>query len=392
MTQTVGIQHFALWDKIKSRGLPLSFGLEITARCNNNCRHCYVNLPAGDRVARERELSLGQIDRIAGEAAEMGALWCLVTGGEPLLRPDFADLYLALRRKGLLVEVFTNACLVTDEHVALFRRHPPRDIEVSVYGASLETYEAVTRQPGSYAAFLRGLGLLREGGVPVRLKAMALRSNVHELPAMAEFCRRWTADYYRFDPVLHLRTDGDPVRNAEIRAERLPPGEIAALERDDPERFQSLQDNCDALILDRQLSYQQCAACTDRDGCQEYAAFSRLFGCGVGTGSFYVSYDGTLRLCSALTAPGTTADLHRVSVREAWEELVPRVRALRTDDKTLLKSCKSCPYVNLCLWCPAHAYLETGSMEGETPYFCAVAHARAQALGVLSSAEEDTDL
>ncbi|NLG28711.1 MAG: hypothetical protein GX557_12425, partial [Chloroflexi bacterium] len=51
-----------LWDRLDGRRLPLSFEWEITARCNNDCRHCYINLPAGDSAARARELSLAEID------------------------------------------------------------------------------------------------------------------------------------------------------------------------------------------------------------------------------------------------------------------------------------------------------------------------------------------
>ncbi len=66
-----------------------SFDLEITARCNNNCRHCYINLPPGDRNAQANEMSLEQIGKIAQQAVEIGCIWCLITGGEPLLRKDF---------------------------------------------------------------------------------------------------------------------------------------------------------------------------------------------------------------------------------------------------------------------------------------------------------------
>ena len=151
-------------SKLADRRVPLSFDLELTARCNNDCRHCYINLPAGDLEARQNELSLAEISDIADQAVDLGALWCLVTGGEPLLRQDFAEIYLMLKRKGLLVSVFTNACLVTEEHVALFKNYPPRDLEVTVYGITQETYERVTRRPGSYAAFRRGLDLLLEAG------------------------------------------------------------------------------------------------------------------------------------------------------------------------------------------------------------------------------------
>ncbi len=248
-SSTTPLPSFELWERMKQKRAPIAFDLEVTARCNNDCRHCYINLPAGDQDARSRELSLPEIERIAGEAVSMGAMWCLLTGGEPLLRDDFFDIYLALKRLGLLVSVFTNACLVTPRHVELFRRYPPRDIEVTVYGATEATYERVTRRPGSYQAFLRGLDLLLAGGVKVRLKAMALRSNAHELPEIARFCRARTSDYYRFDPLLHLRFDRDARRNEEIIAERLSPEEIVAVERADEERFGALQRNCRELIL-----------------------------------------------------------------------------------------------------------------------------------------------
>jgi radical SAM protein with 4Fe4S-binding SPASM domain len=362
---TVGrLPEFGLWDKLADRRVPLDFSLEVTARCNNDCRHCYINLPAGDAEARRTELSVAEIGDLADQAAALGALWCLVSGGEPLLRPDFADIYLTLRRKGLLVSVFANACLVSPEHVALFKRYPPRDVEVTVYGVTEETYERVTRRPGSYAAFRRGLDLLLSHGVKVRLKAMALRSNVHELPAIAAFCRERTSDFFRFDPLLHLRYDGDPRRNEEIREERLSPAEIVAIEGADDERARALEKGCDKFIF------------------PEYhgEVCDHLFHCGAGNGSFAVSYDGIFRLCGDLWHPECTYDLRRGNLAEAWEELVPRVRDLRSASRDFLARCRRCPIVNLCLWCPAHAHLETGELDGFSEYFCEVAHARAEAL------------
>ena len=99
---------------------------------------------------------------------------------------------------------------------------------------------------------------------------------------------------------------------------------------------------------------------------------------GLAKNSFNVSYDGIFRLCSSLSTPDTNYDLRRGTVREAWETVVPRVRAMRTTNKALLRACKSCAYVNLCRNCPAHAYLETGDMQAISPYFCQVAHARVQ--------------
>lgn len=364
MTTYLAIQDLPLWERMKQKRRILSFDLEVTARCNLNCCHCYINLPASDHSVQGQELTPFEIGRIADQAIELGAMWMLITGGEPLLRTDFANVYLMLKRKGLLISVFTNATLVRLEHVDLFRRYPPRDIEVTVYGITRKTYETVTRRPGSFDAFRRGLDLLLSNGVRVRLKAMALRSNLHEFPAIADFCRQHTKDLYRFDPKLHLRFDGDPQRNQEIRAERLTAGEIVALEQADAARFHALRDGCDALI---QPEFTQSSG-------------DHLFQCGAGTDSFTVGYDGTFRLCSSLWAPGTTYDLRQGTLREAWEQHVLRVRDLRSNRPEFLDSCCKCPITNLCMHCPAHAHLETSAMDGPTPYFCAIAHARAEAI------------
>jgi radical SAM protein with 4Fe4S-binding SPASM domain len=355
------LPEYHLWEHMSARRAPLSFDIEVTARCNNDCAHCYINLPAGDAHAKRQELTLSEIDSIAAQAVDLGALWCLITGGEPLLRPDFPDIYLLLKRKGLLVSVFTNACLITPAHVELFRQYPPRDIEVSVYGVTRDTYEAVTRQPGSFHAFERGLDLLQAAGIPVRLKAMVLRANLHELPAIAAYCRARTHDYFRFDPLLHLRYDGDPIRNADILDQRLTPAEIAAVEAADPERSTAMQRDCDNLIFEPHTG----------------AGCGHLFHCGAGQGSFSVRYDGYFRLCASLNHPDTLYDLRRGSLAEAWGEHVAAVRARTSDSQAFQQSCRVCPLINLCLWCPAHGHLETGHMDGHSPYFCQVAHARA---------------
>jgi len=364
LVTSIKIKDFALWEKMREKKDLFSFDMEITARCNQNCRHCYINLPAGDKRAQRAELKLEEIDRIGREAVELGAFWCLITGGEPLLRKDFADIYLCLKNKGLLVSVFTNATLLNRDHIELFKKYPPRDIEVSVYGVTPETYESVTRKPGSFAAFEQGMDLLLQGGIKVRFKAMALRSNVHELPQISEYCRRITKDYFRFDPMLHLRVDGDTKRNEEIIAERLSPEEIVAIERADTEHFETLEKGCDKLIVP-EFSHADC---------------NHLFHCGAGHNSFSVSYDGKLRLCSSLWHPDCIYDLRQGSLRDAWTVFIPQVRDMRSDRQEFLEKCRRCQIINLCLWCPAHSHLETGEMDSVVEYFCRVAHARAEAL------------
>jgi radical SAM protein with 4Fe4S-binding SPASM domain len=227
-----------------------------------------------------------------------------------------------------------------------------------------KTYERVTRTPGSFGAFMQGFNLLYENRIPMRLKAMALRSNVYELPDIASFCRKYTRDYFRFDPFLHLRFDHSQIRNREIRSERLSPQEIMRLERSDPERIQALEKVCHDLTA------------------PEYArpAGNHLFRCGIGNGGFTLSYNGLLRLCSSLWHPDCVYDLKTGSLTAAWSDFVPRVLDMRSERKEFLTTCRVCSLINLCMWCPAHAHLETGMLDKPVDYFCQVAHIRAAAL------------
>ena len=95
---SISIQDLHLWEKRRKKRNVFSFELEITARCNNNCRYCYINFPAGDRNILKRELTFREIKSIADQAVSLGALWSLLTGGEPLLREDFLDIYIIARK------------------------------------------------------------------------------------------------------------------------------------------------------------------------------------------------------------------------------------------------------------------------------------------------------
>lgn len=360
------LPELSLWKTLESRRVPVAFTIDLTARCNNNCRHCYINLPPGDREAQQGEPRLEDILDIATQAVDLGALWCLLSGGEPLLRPDFNDIYLSLKRLGLLVSVFTNACLVTKEHAALFARFPPRDLEVTIYGASAETYERVTRTPGSHAAFRRGLDRLAAAGVPVRLKAMALRSNLAEFPAICETGRTWSGNAFRWDPSLHLRYDGNEARNAVIRAERLTPREVVALEAQDAGRLQALDELCGAAAAEASVAQEATAA--------GYP----LFQCSAGLNSFVLTADGRLGLCASLRHPDTLVDLEAVlhgGLEPMWTDLARRVRGLRSTEEWA-EECALCPSRLWCASCPAHAYLETGRLEARVECFCETARLR----------------
>jgi radical SAM protein with 4Fe4S-binding SPASM domain len=348
--------------------MPELFRLEITARCPLACRHCAIGRPEGEKVSKKLELSAPEIGRLAGEAAELGATRAEITGGEPLLRQDFFQVYQAVRSRGLPVSVATSATLVTGEHVRFFRKFPPAAVDVSVFGASRETYERVTRTRGSFEAFKRGLNRLFSGGVPVRLTVPALRSNKHEITALAGLCRAWSKGAFEIAPHLDLRYDGDASRNVLIRAERLDAREIVRLEKAGTENLGPVAPACPLRLPGKPLAA----------GDSRHAR--GLFGCDAGGREIVVGPFGALRPCRSLHHPDFLIDVRRVSLRNAFERLFPQALAKETDRPELADLCRSCSAGDFCLWCPAQSFLEAGRLDEPVEALCRMAAARAEGL------------
>ena len=354
------LNRLPLWKRTAQNRTPLQMDLEITARCNNHCVHCYINQPENDAGLIKSELSFEKIKDIADQAADLGVLWCLLTGGEPLLRKDFLDIYQYLKKKGFLVSVFTNATLVTPEHVRLFQSFPPRNLEVTVYGITRETYEKVTRTPGSFDLFTKGLDQLKSGGTRIGLKAVAMRANFHELSDIFAFCRSNTDTDFRFDPFLQLRFDGDPQRNREIKSQRLSGTEIVALEKADLKRLNALIRFCEKNIRP-DLPVE---------------GLPLIMGCGAGRSGFSVGNDGCFRLCASLHHPATIFNLNKMSLADIWRRHVPEILDMDSENPLFHEKCAACSLVNLCMWCPATAFLETGCMDMPVEAFCEMARLR----------------
>jgi hypothetical protein len=106
-------------------------------------------------------------------------------------------------------------------------------------------------------------------------------------------------------------------------------------------------------------------------------------------GSFTVSCDGLFCLYSSLYHPDCVYELRKGSLSNACHNFVHQVRDMHSDRREFLEMYRVCPLINLCMWCPAHAYLETGEMDAPVDYFCRVAHSRAEVLRYRSTLTGD---
>jgi len=349
-----------MWNKhSENRGI-FSFTIELTDRCNFKCRHCYICEDATS--AKDKELSADEILAVAKDAVKRGALWCTLTGGEPLLREDFPEIYIGLKKLGLLVTVFTNGSLITEKHIELFKTYPPYCIEITVYGMSENTYERVTGIKNSYNAVMKNLEALRMAEIPYRLKAMVIRSNYSEFGKISDFSKQNTMDFYRFDPFLHLRADGDEAKNKIIKEEIITDEEVLAVESTDKNRMNFLESLCRAV--------------DKAEPVKENLSEVPLFRCGAGLKSFVLGADGYVRLCSSLFKKEYCYDIRSGSLDDYWDNFVDKVRSKKSSDKEFINDCASCKYIDFCMWCPAHAELESGRPDSKIERFCSLAKKR----------------
>lgn len=369
-TEKINLDCFPLWQKIKNKGYLTQVSMELTERCNNNCLHCYINLPADDKEAKEKEITFMEIKAIADEAAKMGCLSWHLTGGEPLLRDDFSDTYLYLKRKGMRVSLFTNATLINSQMVNLFRKYPPQDIEVSIYGLSQKIYEAVTRNWGSFGAFRKGINLLKENRIPFTLKAAVLPQNFHEIKEMRDFAQSLTGKPLGL--VLKLNLDSrfsSGGKRDRIKRLRLSPEKVMEVLKHDEKRYRK----------DIELFCQKFLGAPHDD---------HLFSCGAGIGGCHVDAYNNFQLCMLLRHPDCIYSLRQGSFKEAWEKFVPKVREIRAHSEKYQEKCQRCFLKSFCEQCPAWSWMEHGVLDEPVEYLCQIAHAEAVWLGLLKEGEK----
>jgi radical SAM protein with 4Fe4S-binding SPASM domain len=244
----------------------------------------------------------------------------------------------------------------------------PFQIEITLYGRTRETYERLTGIPGSYDRCLRGIHLLMERRLPLRLKTVALTINKHEVWDMQRFTEEELGLEFKFDPIISPRIDC----SLSPLAVRLNPEEVVALDMLDEKRLDEWQ-----LFGERHMKGASAAACsTDKD----------LYDCGGGLNSFAIDPYGYMSIC--VLSQVDKYNLRGGTVRDGWEHFLRRVRQKKT---TRLTKCVACSLKSLCGMCPASGELENGDPEAPVDFLCHVAHLRAHAFGFAVPAHGDCE-
>lgn len=358
-------------NKAYRQKLAASGTFELTGRCNLSCKMCYIHKAENDSDALAKELPTSFWLDMVRQTQEAGTLTMLITGGEPLLRKDFREIYFACKQAGFLVSVNTNGTLLRDEDIAFFAQFPPVRLNVSLYGASAKTYEDLCGIGDMYARTTQNIRKLRTAGVPVKINYTVTPYNRADAAAIFSFGREVGA------PVQHTTYLFPPVRACGgcCETQRLSPQEAA---------------ECDLLCTQEKLSAEEfrrrCAAIVegtagftvpDEDGLRDPS--ERIF-CRAGTSSYWITYDGRLLPCGMLQEP--TCTLTDQPFAPAWRSL-----QAATDQIRMPAQCTACHLRPHCEVCAAVCYGENGEFSAVPQYICEKTKA---ALALYRSLEEAT--
>lgn len=344
------------YTKASRLKIPLSGTFELLPTCNFSCRMCYVRKSEKEVLEHSRPgVDTDGWLKIAEAARKEGMLFLLLTGGEPFLYKEFGRLYEQLYKMGLLISINTNGSLIDDEIIELFSRMPPKRINITLYGASDETYEALCRVKGGFYKVDQVIRRLRNKGISLKLNGTLTPYNIGDLEAMVSYARSqqllMQTTVYMFPPI---RKDMTKVG----QNERFTPEEAAGYQL---QASKYLYDEAvykaylERLANSKALPYGLNESCVDpADG---------KVRCRAGSAAFWVTWDGYMTPCGMMPEP--KVEMTGKSFADSWKELNQA-----TENLMLSGTCRRCSNREICHACAAIAMAETGNVSDVPRYLC----------------------
>lgn len=310
-----------VWEKAFADAIPISGTFELTARCNFNCRMCYVHLPASQIPKHGKELTAEEWIRIAREAKEAGTTWLCITGGEPLMHPEFETIWQELTRMGFFITLQTNASLLT-RYESLFEQCPPRACKITLYGSDDQVYREVCRVEHGFTEADAGIQMLKQMKIPVELVGTVIRQNFDDVGNMMGYAVK---NRLQWIPNINVRTAG---RGVDVDMEHL--------------RIKLPQTANDG---------QQKKKIVRQDPARKPYTYCRDFRVG-----YWIVWNGYMRFCSFMNGPDIP--VRNRSFRECWKELCEFWAGLEWPTE-----CGTCEYKESCARCAALFDIEDGKLK-----------------------------
>ena len=339
-----------LLDQARRTRTPANGSIELLPLCNMNCDMCYVRLSREEMEEKGRLHTADEWLEIGRQMKDAGVLFLLLTGGEPFLYPDFRRLYLELRKMGMIITINTNGTLIDEDLAEFFGKYKPRRVNITLYGTDEETYANLCHYPGGYEKTLRGIRLLREQGVDVKVGGSLARANRDDLDKLLDI-----------GEALDIPVRVDTYMMPATRERDLPYNMQSRL---NPEEAARARIHALKREMGPELFPQYVRQSVERaDHPEPVEAKPGHMSCMAGQCSFTINWQGEMRPCVILTEPAIS--VFEVGFKAAWKYIVEETHKILLNEK-----CSTCHMRHLCRTCAASALLETGSYDGVPDYMC----------------------
>lgn len=330
--------------------VPMFGQFELTPVCNLKCHMCYIHRPEEDGRNAKMLLPVSFWLEKARQAKEMGMLVLSITGGETMLYPEIEVLMEELSCMGFLISLNTNGTLLDEKKIAWLKKNPPTKVNISLYGASDETYERLCGMKDGFYKVSRGIALLQEAGLNVYLNTTLVPENIGDLPKMHEFAAKRGLE-------LHCTSYVYPARGCQ--------GSSCSIHRFTP--LEAADAACfDKVIKGGRDAFRKYAATMSfaLDQAEQQEVWADEFKkCRAGNCSFSINWRGELQPCALFDAG--QVNVIQKDFSEAWKELVEWVDGLKTP-----KKCNQCRKQMICPVCKAAVFQETGRFDAVPEYLC----------------------
>lgn len=350
--------------KATSKGIPLNATFELTPLCNMSCSMCYARMTP-EQLEKSGGLRNGkEWLELAKKVAQTGTLFVLLTGGEPLLHPQFREIYLGLQQLGMIVSVNTNGTLLDKTWISFFKKNPPRRMNITLYGASEDTYQCICGYREGYRKAIYGIQQLVKCGISVKINSTMIQGNVHEYEKLKEYAETLGV-YFKADSYIFPCARGG--RTEEIKKYRLSPvkqGYCQFCEKQGSENYKNYLAH--APIAKLLMSHQQQQESRQtKESEKESEQEKKIWGeaeCRAGRSSYWVNYRHQLLPCIFLEEAIFELDQ---GFDCAWEACRQWMQKLQ-----LYAGCSECGGRRFCKVCAAALYTECGEYGKKPEYLC----------------------
>jgi heme b synthase len=345
---------------------------ETTAGCNLTCIHCR-RIEVSDQVT-PRDLSRDEAFQLVDQLAEVGTPVLVLSGGEPLMRPDILEIARYATDAGLPVALATNGTLITASLAEQIRDSGIKRVSISFDGANAATHDMFRNLPGSFDAATRGLTALRDVGVPVQINTTVAKHNQEQLEAILQLTKSLGAVALHFFLLVPVGCGVEIAEEQMISAEDYERVLNWLYDKEQQEPNLQLKATCAPhyFRVTRQRRAQENRQGTRSEmppshqrqvhgGSHMHAATK---GCLAGTGVCFISHQGEVFPCGYL--PVEAGNIRRQRFADIWEhsELFTELR----NPDLLTGKCGLCHFKSLCSGCRARAYGMVGDYLAEEPF------------------------